>query len=61
MKLRRVASLMHAGEDLPKVGRRQSMPDVIYEMSRKGLGLAAVAEANLEACWGSSRTEICGA
>jgi arabinose-5-phosphate isomerase len=44
MKLRRVASLMHSGENLPKVGAAARMPDVIYEMSRKGLGLAAVAD-----------------
>jgi len=44
MKLRRVGSLMHSGENLPKVGPAARMPDVIYEMSRKGLGLAAVAD-----------------
>jgi len=44
MKLRRVASLMHSGENLPKVGPAARMPDVIYEMSRKGLGLAAVVD-----------------
>jgi arabinose-5-phosphate isomerase len=44
MKLRRVASLMHSGENLPKVGPAVRMPEVIYEMSRKGLGLAAVAD-----------------
>ena len=44
MKLRRVASLMHSGEDLPKVEPAARMPDVIYEMSRKGLGLAAVVD-----------------
>jgi arabinose-5-phosphate isomerase len=44
-KLRRVDALMHAGEDLPRVLPSAKMPDVIYEMSRKGLGLAAVADA----------------
>jgi arabinose-5-phosphate isomerase len=44
MRLRRVASLMHSGENLPKVSPAARMPDVIYEMSRKGLGLAAVAD-----------------
>jgi arabinose-5-phosphate isomerase len=43
-KLRRVEALMHEGEDLPRVLPTTKMPDVIYEMSRKGLGLAAVAE-----------------
>jgi arabinose-5-phosphate isomerase len=45
-KLRRVAALMHSGEDLPRVLPGTKMPDVIYEMSRKGLGLAAVTEAD---------------
>ncbi len=43
-KLRRVESLMHAGENAPRVLPTTKMPDVIYEMSRKGLGLAAVTE-----------------
>ncbi|HTZ74446.1 MAG TPA: KpsF/GutQ family sugar-phosphate isomerase [Candidatus Aquilonibacter sp.] len=43
-KLRRVGALMHTGDALPRVGPAAKMPDVIYEMSRKGLGLAAVAE-----------------
>ncbi len=45
-KLRRVESLMHQGENAPRVLATTKMPDVIYEMSRKGLGLAAVTEAN---------------
>ena len=44
-KLRRIESLMHAGDVLPRVAAETKMPDVIYEMSRKGLGLAAVTEA----------------
>jgi arabinose-5-phosphate isomerase len=43
-KLRRVETLMHAGEDAPSVTAAAKMPDVIYEMSRKGLGLAAVTD-----------------
>ena len=39
-------ALMHSGDDLPVVPPTAKMPDVIYEMSRKGLGLAAVTEAN---------------
>ena len=35
---------MHSGEDVPRVLPTAKMPDVIYEMSRKGLGLAAVTE-----------------
>jgi arabinose-5-phosphate isomerase len=45
-KLRRVESLMHAGEAAPRVLPTTKMPDVIYEMSRKGLGLTAVTEAD---------------
>ncbi len=45
-KLRRVEALMHAGEKAPRVLPTAKMPDVIYEMSRKGLGLTAVTEAS---------------
>lgn len=44
-RLRRAEALMHSGEDLPRVLPHTPMPDVIYEMSRKRLGLAAVADA----------------
>jgi arabinose-5-phosphate isomerase len=40
----RVESLMHTGEALPCVSPRTKMPDVIYEMSRKKLGVTAVIE-----------------
>ena len=43
-KLRRIESLMHTGDDLPRVLPGTKMPDVIYIMSSKGLGLAAVAQ-----------------
>jgi arabinose-5-phosphate isomerase len=43
-KLRRIETLMHTGEDLPRVLPTTKMPDVIYEMSRKGLGLTAVTK-----------------
>jgi arabinose-5-phosphate isomerase len=42
VKLRRVDNVMHAGEQLPRVSSETPIPDVIYEMSRKGLGLATV-------------------
>ena len=41
-KLARVSSLMHSGDDLPKVAPETKMPDVIYEMSRKKLGITTV-------------------
>jgi arabinose-5-phosphate isomerase len=43
-RLRRVGSVMHAGNDLPKVHVSARIPDVIYEMSKKGLGMTAVVE-----------------
>ncbi len=43
-KLARVASLMHSGEALPKVTPQTRMPEVIYEMSRKKLGVTTVIE-----------------
>ncbi len=45
-KLRRIEALMHSGENVPRVAPTARMPDVIYEMSRKGLGLTAVTEAD---------------
>lgn len=44
-KLRRVEALMHKNDDVPRVAPDAKMPDVIYEMSRKGLGLTAVTES----------------
>jgi arabinose-5-phosphate isomerase len=43
-RLARVESLMHSGEGLPCVVPNTKMPDVIYEMSRKKLGVTAVVE-----------------
>jgi len=45
-KLARVAQLMHSGDAVPSVARNTEMPDVIYEMSRKGLGITTVVENN---------------
>ncbi len=42
VKLRRVENVMHTGDQVPRVRPDTPMPDVIYEMSRKGLGHAAV-------------------
>src|SRR5437660_6694748 len=41
-KLARVSQLMHSGEAMPRVSPQTKMPDVIYEMSRKGLGVTTV-------------------
>ena len=43
-KLARVESLMHSGDAVPRVTPQTKMPDVIYEMSRKKLGVTAVVE-----------------
>jgi arabinose-5-phosphate isomerase len=43
-RLARVESLMHTGDAVPRVTPSTTMPDVIYEMSRKKLGLTAVVE-----------------
>lgn len=45
-KLQRVENLMHAGDALPCVARETRMPEVIYEMSRKGLGMTTVVDAD---------------
>ena len=45
-KLARVESLMHSGDAVPRVSANTHMNDVIYEMSRKGLGVTAVVEGN---------------
>jgi arabinose-5-phosphate isomerase len=43
-KLAKVSSLMHTGDAVPRVAPATRMPDVIYEMSRKGLGVTTVVE-----------------
>lgn len=42
VRLRRVENVMHTGEQVPVVAPEARMHDVIYEMSRKGMGHAAV-------------------
>jgi arabinose-5-phosphate isomerase len=45
-RLMRAEALMHKGDLLPNVGLDARMKDVIYEMSRKGLGMTCVLEAD---------------
>jgi arabinose-5-phosphate isomerase len=45
-RLQRVEQLMHTGEEMPVVRPETPMPEVIYEMSRKGLGITAVLDAS---------------
>jgi arabinose-5-phosphate isomerase len=42
VRLRRVENVMHTGEQIPRVRPEALLPDVIYEMSKKGLGHTAV-------------------
>jgi arabinose-5-phosphate isomerase len=43
-KLLRVEHTMHSGDALPQVSLNTPMPEVIHEMSRKGLGMTTVLE-----------------
>src|SRR5271170_7135520 len=45
-RLARVEALMHSGGAVPRVTAQTKMPDVIYEMSRKKLGMTAVVEGD---------------
>jgi arabinose-5-phosphate isomerase len=43
-QLARVEALMHTGDAVPRVALQTKMPDVIYEMSRKKLGVTTVVD-----------------
>jgi arabinose-5-phosphate isomerase len=43
-KFLKVGDLMHSGDNVPRVAVDTSMKDVIYEMSRKGLGVTTVQD-----------------
>jgi arabinose-5-phosphate isomerase len=45
-RLARVESVMHTGEAIPMVNRQTTMPEVIYEMSRKKLGVTTVVDGS---------------
>jgi len=45
-KLRRVSQVMHSGDDCPRVHATAKIPDVIYEMSKKGLGMTTVVDSD---------------
>jgi arabinose-5-phosphate isomerase len=42
----KVSDLMHAGEAVPRVAADTTMKDVIYEMSRKALGMTTVQDGD---------------
>jgi arabinose-5-phosphate isomerase len=44
-KLLRVENLMHSGDAMPRVPITAKMPDVIYEISKKGLGMTTVVDS----------------
>jgi arabinose-5-phosphate isomerase len=46
VRLRRVENVMHTGDQIPRVLPETPLPDVIYEMSKKGLGHTAVVATN---------------
>src|SRR5690606_5956866 len=41
-----IEDLMHTGERLPRVGAETLLADALLEMSRKGLGMTAVVDAD---------------
>lgn len=43
-RLSRVSTLMHNGASLPQVSRATPISQVIYEMSRKGLGMTTITD-----------------
>ena len=45
-RLMRAEALMHAGDRCPMVHTSTAMRDVIYEMSRKGLGMTCVIDSD---------------
>ncbi|BAP43519.1 KpsF/GutQ family sugar-phosphate isomerase [Pseudomonas sp. 21LCFQ02] len=44
--LLKVEHVMHSGDTLPKVARGTSLRDALLEMTRKGLGMTAIVEAD---------------
>ncbi len=43
-RLLRVENLMHSGDAMPRVPYTAIMPDVIYEISKKGLGMTTIVD-----------------
>src|ERR687888_2570486 len=59
-RLMRVEALMHGGEQCPIVRSTTRMRDVIYEMSRKGLGMTCVVGSEGTADGGEDRETLLG-
>lgn len=49
-QLKRVEHVMHKGDDVPRVQPAEKLPDVIYEMSKKGLGMTTVTDGDGKLC-----------
>lgn len=45
-KLVRVEDMMHKGDDTPRVGPKTQLKDVLFEMTRKRLGMTTVVDPN---------------
>ena len=45
-RLSRISAVMHSGDAVPRVPPTARMSDVIYEMSRKGLGVTTVTDGD---------------
>lgn len=45
-RLLKVRELMHSGDEVPRVGADTPIPEAIYEMSNKRLGITAVVEGS---------------
>jgi arabinose-5-phosphate isomerase len=59
-RLTRVRDLMHAGDALPAVSPSTPMPQVIYEMSRKKLGMTTVLLESAETSEAASAPTLLG-
>jgi arabinose-5-phosphate isomerase len=46
VRLRRVENVMHTGDETPRVNPETTLPDVIYEISKKKMGHTAVVNAD---------------
>ena len=46
VRLRRVENVMHTGDEIPQVKPETTLPDVIYEISKKKMGHTAVVNAD---------------
>jgi arabinose-5-phosphate isomerase len=58
-RFQRVETLMHSGNQVPAVGTETPMRDVIYEISKKGLGVTAVVGPDNKVA-GVITTATCG-